>query len=539
MRLIILIFLSFCFWMISTPNVHAQVVKDYKDISIFMGDKKKSKGYIESFSKTPSGKIICVQNQSNLLNLFSKIKANRSFGYVEDYTLPQTKYLKFYGDGRRTDLASYAILGEHILAVSYRSDFASRNDLLYYHFIDPSSDTRINHGFSIPEDFSRMYKNINISRLILISSEDASYSSIMYLPNTTDAEFTQLNYLLFASNSEVPVLRGINYPYSTNNFNPLDFFIFNPDNQFLIAAHYNDKELAKTKAYEFDEIKITQLKDKELHEWSIREQGIYFSDTKCYPSENGFTIVSLYKYQINGEIQGVLIAKMDKEGNILNKYFTPFNNETLTYIRSATKFNAGFNLDFEPSTHNFKLIDFYAIGDNYYGIIEYKATEYRYGGAAMPNGAGSIDRYYWCNDLIAFGINKRDSTQWFSLIPKLQRTVNDGGYYLSATSYLSDNHLHIFFNDNLSNYNKDGDFIKDENTSELAQFNAVKNTITHVSIDCTNGNVTRKSTIGRYESNIIFTPSLSVPIPERNTLFINGNNLKNYRLGNIFFNKEK
>src|SRR5690606_2000810 len=111
---------------------------------------------------------------------------------------------------------------------------------------------------------------------------------------------------------------------------------------------------------------------------------------------------------------------------------------------------------------------------------------------------------------------------WTSVIPKIQRSINDGGYFLSTASYIDHQNIHLFFNDNTRNYNELGDYIRIGTTPYLTQANFSRNTIAHITIDLKNGTFKRQSTVSKDEMDVIFVPRISVPYPDMKKLILYG-----------------
>ncbi len=68
--------------------------------------------------------------------------------------------------------------------------------------------------------------------------------------------------------------------------------------------------------------------------------------------------------------------------------------------------------------------------------------------------------YYHYNDIIVVSINPDATIDWIKRIPKIQVSVNDGGYYSSFSLGVHEDKLYFLFNDNIKNFkNKKADKI--------------------------------------------------------------------------------
>src|SRR5690554_107064 len=161
-----------------SPIAEGQVISDYDDISIFFGDKQKSNSNIERFIKTKSNDLLCVQNQMSFFNIFSRNNSQYTFDFITDYTLPDKNATTFYGNGKKSSLTHYTILGDYLLGVSSQTSFLNKEPQLFYHFINPYAEAKTNHGFPLSDVF--FYDKItDLSQLNLVSSQDKSFASII------------------------------------------------------------------------------------------------------------------------------------------------------------------------------------------------------------------------------------------------------------------------------------------------------------------------------------------------------------------------
>lgn len=519
-----------------TSYTFSQVVRDFNDFSLFFGDRTSSKGYLQTLDRTHSGDIISIQNNTSLSNMFSRRKANFTFGLVEDYTLPSKKPVKFLGDGRMVNLLFYSILGEKVLAASYKRESARDEYSFYYHYIDPKSNSKNNHGFKISDDFGIGYKSMDPQRLMMADSKNKEYTSILYFPNTKEGQLTQITYLTFNKDAYEPSIKSVIIPYPSDEYSPIDFSIKNQDEQYLIIAHQEKDPKGNFITDIYNKIRIYTVSQDTFSTSVIDGQEKYFTDIYFTLEDNGAILTALYQTQVDGNTEGILTAKFDSNGHLSNEYYSSFPADLQYLINTTERLNLESNLNYGNTKNGFKILNSYNIDDSYLSIIEYSALEYRQGSIGVAGGTSVVERLYWSNDLIVCKINSEGEIEWINKIPKTQRTINDGGYYLSTTNYLVNDKLHLFFNDNLANYSKeDYNFIKGEESTSIAQFNSIRNTIAHVSIDLQDGKQKREAMVGKSETNVLFIPRLSVQIPGENRLVIFGSNMKKYRIGKIFF----
>lgn len=61
--------------------------------------------------------------------------------------------------------------------------------------------------------------------------------------------------------------------------------------------------------------------------------------------------------------------------------------------------------------------------------------------------------HYIYGTIFVINVDKGGDVDWFATIPKMQHTVNDGGFYSSYAMLNSEDAMYFIFNDNIKNYN--------------------------------------------------------------------------------------
>lgn len=523
----------FFFW--GNNNSFSQVERDFK--GILFGDIQKQKSTLISIEKTKSDDLLYVQRKNNFFPLFSIRKSRYSFDIANDFTIPKGKFIKLKGNKNNSQLIGYTQLGNSTLALSYYSSFFHSSPSFYYHFINPKLKEKVNYGFPI-FNFNLRNSKIDLSRVVMISSDNDNYAAILYFPITKSDEYATVKYAIFKNEFTSPIESEFLFPYSSNDYEPLEFLILNEKEQLLFSGHYSKMEFdlnkRTTKPY-FESIIISKISDSNLVQNEIRKTGYFFTDIAVLYEESETVITGLYTQNMFGNIDGVFLGRIDKEGNVLNKTFTPFPTNFKLLINDLHGESALNQSYPQVESSKYTILDLKKVDSGYVCVAEFNAIEYRYGGSDMPGTINIVDTYYWSGNIIVSKIDFKGNLVWFDIIPKLQRTINDGGLYLSTATYISKEYIHLFFNDNLNNYNKKGDYTNFSNQQELTKFGATKNTIAHISINLSSGALLRKNTIGRAETEVLFIPEFSIPLELQNKLVIYGKGRKKQRLGNINF----
>lgn len=534
-RLIKYIFITFCFT--GTLSGLTQTAEGFNEI--IFGDIQRATTPLESLSLSKSGDLFSVQSKSPFLGIFSKNRIKYTFSTVENLALSPAKPTLFKGNGKKTGLINYTYLGNSMLGLSFRSTFSSLSPSFFYHVINPRYNERTNHGTPL-YSFNLLYRNTDLSRISMVSSSSREYAAIFYAPLAKKGEFTHIKYVIFQDDFSAPTERDMVYPYASQDYEPLDFYIINKEQQLFISGIYPDFTALSNRNWGgsppfFQRIDINRIVNGEISVEQIASPGIYFVNMRINDDKDNLAITGFYSTNTKGRIEGNYIAKLDSNGRLLNIVLDKFTTTQQLGINNF-KLNHAPNESYSGVESNkFNLIKFQAVDDGFISIAEYSIVERYRGGSDVAGSISAIDNvYYWSGDLVVTKLSQEGKIEWCNVIPKSQRTVNDGGYYLSTAIYVGEEYLHLFFNDHKKNYSDSDLFNNFEKRPKFSSFGS-NNVIGHVSIDMRNGNQNRKRLIGKTETKVFLVPQLSVQNKDLNKLIIYGRIDKRHRFGSINF----
>lgn len=115
-------------------------------------------------------------------------------------------------------------------------------------------------------------------------------------------------------------------------------------------------------------------------------------------------------------------------------------------------------------------------------FYEYNSTDSR--------GLSNYISYYYYNDCLLYALSPEGKINWFSRIPKQQESVNDFGYLSSIISYIQNDRMFIYFNDDLRNYSVTREF-KGWSTAYSPAVRNKNYGLAECEIDLTNGSMKR------------------------------------------------
>jgi hypothetical protein len=110
--------------------------------------------------------------------------------------------------------------------------------------------------------------------------------------------------------------------------------------------------------------------------------------------------------------------------------------------------------------------------------------------------------HYFYNDIIVVSIDPSGSIEWASKIPKRQHSVNDGGYFSSFATMVTDDQLYFIFNDDVRN-------LESHKQGVYHNFNlGDKNGIVTLAAVDVEGNIERRAFFSNQELETITRPKL-------------------------------
>jgi hypothetical protein len=142
-------------------------------------------------------------------------------------------------------------------------------------------------------------------------------------------------------------------------------------------------------------------------------------------------------------------------------------------------------------------------------------------------GIRSCNYHYYYNDIVVVNINPDGSIRWTKKIPKLQHSINDGGFYSSYILGYDKESLFVVFNENLKNM-----MLKDENRMKYMN-NPRKAIVALVTIN-QNGNMKKTPLFAAKDQKVIVRPKIFNQVSQ-NSAIIYGQRKKSYKLGRMNF----
>src|SRR5690554_6318337 len=341
-----------------TSSSFGQVIADYDDISIFFGDKQRSSTNLESLIKTKDNQLLAVQNASPMSSLFTKGNSRYTFNYIKDYWLPETEEITFYGEGKKTTIIDYSVLNGQLIAISYSSSFFNKSPKLFYHFINPSSKAKSNHGFSLADEYF-FDEDVDIKRLKLFGNEDQNAASLLYFPKSQTDTYTRIKHINFKDQKSQPKSGNFIYPAKSASYKIIDYYVVSDSLAYLITGKQNFSNLnQEIEDHYYSSVSISQINNEKLKTAKINAEGKFLKEVYLQKDKGSLKLSGLYANFFDGTVTGFYTGEIDSKGSIKKGKFTPF----VENIRNAiTEINGEFRPDvytIRYKNRGFKLIEY-------------------------------------------------------------------------------------------------------------------------------------------------------------------------------------
>lgn len=223
-----------------------------------------------------------------------------------------------------------------------------------------------------------------------------------------------------------------------------------------------------------------------------------------------FTITGVYGNNESKGVNGVFYMQLDFQNQrIIQQGFQEFYRDFITedwtdreIQRAEKRMERGKD---EPALYNYQMREAQLLPDgSIVGVMEQNYVVVRSFSDTRSMVTFSYTYYY--NDIVVFKIGKTGGFDWVEKIRKSQISTNDGGPYSSFSSIVDGDKLRLIFNDNIDNYNQNGQYIP--NSSYSSRFNLKHNVVAMTEVDLASGLQNRYTLFSRKETKTLAFPKL-------------------------------
>ncbi|MFM9986566.1 MAG: hypothetical protein ACKVOK_15100 [Flavobacteriales bacterium] len=338
-------------------------------------------------------------------------------------------------------------------------------------------------------------------------------------------------------NLEVVWSEDIELPYPDRFFSVNDFVLDKSDNLYMLCTFdeyaQTQKEEGRRKAkeeakesgnkYSYKLVSYTPKKGK------LKEFEIELEDSKTVLSfsyeldvNDNIYATGLYSDNVQNKkydgADGIFFVKLDGiSGNVKTVNTKPFDKDFMEeylvalYGERKGEKKAGKG----EGIKNFVVRDLINRQDG--GALIVGEIYYSYTVCTTDSkGVTRCSTHYIYNYILVVNVNSEGSIDWISYVPKIQHTVNDGGFYSSFAMLNTEDQLIFLFNDNMKNYDP-------KNTKKkIYQMTSFKKTVTAIATVDNEGKVKREANAKLKADKKILRPKINEYIVTDDKLVVLG-----------------
>ena len=420
------------------------------------------------------------------------------------------------GDNRNLFASDVAGLNQDLLTISQRMrTFEGKNEMFLHQF-NASNASGMVQGDKIISYFVFDAPS-QLKQIGMISSEDFSKVAAFYTIPVRPNEFPGFGYVLFDNVKGKYAQHVTQLPYLNFQLDFSDAFIANNGDFYILANEFyaiNPNIPISPVNRTFAKIKAFKVVDGKFSEFEVNQPGFIVQNMKmATDNENNFVASGFYADDIYSGVRGVFLMVLDRKTNQvlkLNKqpFTADFLNNGLAAWEQSLRDRIRQNTAKPQALADFKVLDFRQTKDGGYVVITENQSM-----VLVPRVSGTPENprvtyteNFFFDDIIVYKLDANGGLTWVKRLPKNQQSTNDGGKFLSIAHGVTDQSVHLVFNDIRRNYNSDGRFIEGQFPFPM-QFVSGNNVIAHIQINLETGNFTRTMLPGLMQNQVVLVPN--------------------------------
>jgi hypothetical protein len=432
-----------------------------------------------------------------------------ALGRHEDFSLLTQEKIQMKVEGSAANFNdAISIDGKVIVFLTDRRD--GQNKLFMQEYggdCMPSGSPRELAEYTLPKGWKRAsYFNV-------LQSENQQFFCVEYsIPGRND-EHDRFGFKVLNADFETVSEGEYESPYEANKSDVSNRYLSNTGDYFIAMKVYNLNEKGRVKDYSsLEKFVLMQVDEDGVEEINLDLGDKHISEVTFSSDNNSLlTFNGLYGQGVSSA-KGVFYFQVDfRKKEIINEGFNEFGNDFITEGWSDRAKEKASKREAKgkgtPALYNYEIRDNITLADgSMIGMIEQYYV--RVVTTTDSKGNTRTTYYYYYNDVIVYKVAQTGEFEWLKKIPKRQVSTNDGGYLSSVASYVTNDKLVIFFNDNLKNYDEGGNFLNGDSKLDYASYRKKTNCVARVELDLASGEGERKTFFGRGEAEAIAVPKL-------------------------------
>jgi len=403
--------------------------------------------------------IYALQTEVKLLGsskfIIQKYSHDMKLKRAVEFDLKDGKQKKFYE-------GTLFINGKLYVFSSYANN-AKKENYFYKQSINLKT-LQLNNDLEKIADISyKGFSKVNSGNFSFESSRDSSKILVYYNRPYKKKEKEKFGFHVFDQEFNEIYSKKITLPYSDQLYDLQNFAVDNEGNMHIIGKIFKEKRRNSRRGKPNYNYEVLSYYDNgETKEKNpIKVPGKYLNDMRVAIDKAGnIACGGFYSSSASFNVDGTYWLKIDpKTKEILSKNFKEFDIDFITQNmkkrkeKKAKKKEAK-GKEVELFSYDLDRIIFdnnggaVLVGEQYF-ITTSTSTD--------SNGRTRTTYRYHYNDIIVVKILRDGSIEWAEKIPKVQMSVNDGGFYSSYHLSVVKDKLYFVFNDNPKNLTNEGD----------------------------------------------------------------------------------
>lgn len=411
-------------------------------------------------------------------------------------------------------------LGGKILLLFSKSSKKEKTSTLYSQWVDKNSLTLQGTAKLLATmPYQNMFKSGSFRYVI---SPDKNKLCVIKLPYGEKDANQVYDATMYDENLTSEWTKNFTLPYADNLFTIEQFSIDNSGNFYVLGVLYKDKAVSKKSGLPNYDYKIISYRNSgaEIKDYTLTLTDKFITDITFKIADDGKIICGgFYSAKGSFSIIGTCFFSIDPETEqILTQGSKEFGIDFLEQFMSDTKANK------KKEMYSYALDNLIIRADG--GCLLVAEQYYVYTTSYTSNGVTYYTTHYCYNHIIVVNVNPDLSIQWAIKIPKVQQTVNDGGYYSSYAFAITADKLYFVFNDNPKN-------ITEPDATKTYAFNGSKSVAVVVGVDA-DGKQTKNILFKNQDEGVIMKPKVGEQVTSAD-MIIYLEKGKEYEVGKLTF----
>ncbi len=290
----------------------------------------------------------------------------------------------------------------------------------------------------------------------IYASQDSTKILIVKNPPFDKYENEKFGFKIYDENLKELSNLEIVLPYKDKNFSVNDYILAKNGIIYMLAEIQlpRDKKEKGEPEYYNEIVAINPAGKGEVIEYEIKLAKKYITDISYTVVDNDIICSGFYnnieqKGRSHDEINGIFYIRIDKKTKAISaSSLKDLDKKFVADLTSEKKANKGRGI-----ASSFTLKDFIQKDDGGALLVAENTYDYSETVCSTSNGVTTCRTvyHYVRANIVAINIDNKGNIIWYTNIPKLQHTVNDGGRYSSYMFAFVNNRSYFIYNDNSKN----------------------------------------------------------------------------------------